>query len=366
MTGTLDESAVWADGVRYFEENAVLTGGPDCPDNLPLLDLANRTAWLKVALEQVASGAQPADATLTALAALVMAADTLIYATGPDQFATTGLSAFIRTLLPAADAATARGTLGLGSVATLPIDIDGTMAANSDARVASQKAIRTYVQAAVAALVNSSPVTLDTLKELADALGDDPNFAVTMATALGNKQPLSTLLTNLAGVVTAADKLIYSTGANTFATVSLSAFIRTLLPAADQATALGTLGAAGTGLANVFSKGQAGTWATLPATTGTVSPDFTASNLFTSQSTGNITFGNGYTGPGAGKGCAFIIRLQQGAASLYNWSFGSNWKYVGGSSAIPSQTQSLGAWDTIVGEVLTDGTVEFAVRSNVA
>lgn len=43
------------------------------------------------------------------------------------------------------------------------------------------------VDAAIAALVSSAPQTLDTLKELADALGDDPNFATTVSTALGNK-----------------------------------------------------------------------------------------------------------------------------------------------------------------------------------
>ena len=43
------------------------------------------------------------------------------------------------------------------------------------------------VDDAVAALVSTAPHTLNTLKELADALGDDPNFATTMATQLGNK-----------------------------------------------------------------------------------------------------------------------------------------------------------------------------------
>lgn len=45
--GTLNESPIWTPGVRYFDANAPLTGGPDCPDNLPLQDLANRTAYLK-------------------------------------------------------------------------------------------------------------------------------------------------------------------------------------------------------------------------------------------------------------------------------------------------------------------------------
>jgi hypothetical protein len=43
------------------------------------------------------------------------------------------------------------------------------------------------VDAAVSALVDASPATLDTLNELAAALGDDPNFAATMTTALGNR-----------------------------------------------------------------------------------------------------------------------------------------------------------------------------------
>lgn len=44
-----------------------------------------------------------------------------------------------------------------------------------------------FVKAAIAALVNSSPSTLDTLNELAAALGNDPNFATTIATSIGQK-----------------------------------------------------------------------------------------------------------------------------------------------------------------------------------
>lgn len=45
----------------------------------------------------------------------------------------------------------------------------------------------TLIQQYISALVDSSPATLDTLKELAAALGNDPNFATTMTTALGKK-----------------------------------------------------------------------------------------------------------------------------------------------------------------------------------
>ncbi|WP_244744918.1 gp53-like domain-containing protein [Paraburkholderia terricola] len=53
-----------------------------------------------------------------------------------------------------------------------------------------QYATLVAMQAAIAALVNSSPATLDTLKELADALGDDPDFATTVTNALALKAAL--------------------------------------------------------------------------------------------------------------------------------------------------------------------------------
>jgi hypothetical protein len=58
---------------------------------------------------------QVSDPTLTALAGVTTAADKLIYATGVDAFSTTTLSAFARTFLDDADAATVRATLGVGT-----------------------------------------------------------------------------------------------------------------------------------------------------------------------------------------------------------------------------------------------------------
>ncbi|ECJ5559054.1 phage tail protein [Salmonella enterica] len=67
----------------------------------------------------------------------------------------------------------------------------------------TQIANTAFVQAAIAALVASSPAALDTLNELAAALGNDPNFATTVMNALAGKQPLDTTLTNLSGKDTA-------------------------------------------------------------------------------------------------------------------------------------------------------------------
>ncbi|EMA3598375.1 phage tail protein, partial [Salmonella enterica] len=63
----------------------------------------------------------------------------------------------------------------------------------------TQIATTAFVKSAIAALVASSPAALDTLNELAAALGNDPNFATTMTNALAGKQPLDSTLTNLSG-----------------------------------------------------------------------------------------------------------------------------------------------------------------------
>lgn len=52
---------------------------------------------------------------------------------------------------------------------------------------AAKADMASYTDIAVAGIVNSAPGTLDTLQELSKALGDDPNFATTVATELGKK-----------------------------------------------------------------------------------------------------------------------------------------------------------------------------------
>ncbi|MFX0795618.1 phage tail protein [Escherichia coli] len=63
----------------------------------------------------------------------------------------------------------------------------------------TQIATTAFVKSAIAAMVGSAPAALDTLNELAAALGNDPNFATTMLNALAGKQPLDNTLTNLSG-----------------------------------------------------------------------------------------------------------------------------------------------------------------------
>lgn len=79
--------------------------------------------------------------------------------------------------------------------------LTGTPTAPTAAQTVNNTQIATtgFVKSAIAALVASSPAALDTLNELAAALGNDPNFATTVTNALAGKQPLDSTLTNLSG-----------------------------------------------------------------------------------------------------------------------------------------------------------------------
>ncbi|SQD10798.1 phage tail fiber protein [Citrobacter freundii] len=100
----------------------------------------------------------------------------------PDFFNT--LNAVLALKAPLHDPA----LTGIATVPTPPLSVSNKQIANTE-----------FVQAAVAALVGSSPEALDTLAELAEALGNDPNFATTMLNKLAGKQPLDSTLTNLSG-----------------------------------------------------------------------------------------------------------------------------------------------------------------------
>jgi hypothetical protein len=81
-----------------------------------------------------------------------------------------------------------------GDVTLTTSDItEGTRLYYTDTRVgtyltSNSYATQSYVTTQIANLVDSAPGTLDTLNELAAALGDDPNFATSVATSIGTKQ----------------------------------------------------------------------------------------------------------------------------------------------------------------------------------
>lgn len=177
------------------------------------------TAWSSLATALVvAASYQPLDSDLTAIAAL-------------------STTTFGRALLALADAAALRSAAALGTAAVADV---GTGAS----QLPTKTQVDTLISTAIANLVASAPGALDTLDELAAALGDDANFAATMTTALAGKQPLDAELTALAALTSAADRLPYFSGSGAASLATFTSFARTLLDDSDAATALTTLGAA--------------------------------------------------------------------------------------------------------------------------
>ncbi|GCZ52548.1 phage tail protein [Escherichia coli] len=161
----------------------------------------------------------------------------------------------------------------------------------------TQIATTAYVRAAISALVDSSPEALDTLNELAAALGNDPNFATTMTNALAGKQPLDATLTALAGLATTANKLPYFTGKDTVALADLTSVGRNILaktsvPAVIQYLGLRELGTSGEKIpllstANTWSAHQTFNGGITGALTGNAD---TATKLKTARKINNVSF----------------------------------------------------------------------------
>ncbi|MCJ1069043.1 tail fiber protein [Escherichia coli] len=187
-------------------ESPSLTGTPTTPtaaQGTNSTQIAN-TAFVKEAITALINGAPGTLDTLKEIAAAI---------NNDPNFSTT-INNALALKAPLASPA-------LTGIPTAPTAAQGT---NN-----TQIATTAYVRAAISALVGSSPEALDTLNELAAALGNDPNFATTMTNALAGKQPLDATLTALAALATGANKLPYFTGKDTVAQTDLTSVGRDIL-----------------------------------------------------------------------------------------------------------------------------------------
>ncbi|ENP2407997.1 tail fiber protein [Escherichia coli] len=187
-------------------ESPSLTGTPTAPtaaQGTNSTQIAN-TAYVKAAITALINGAPGTLDTLKEIAAAI---------NNDPNFSTT-INNALALKAPLASPA-------LTGIPTAPTAAQGT---NN-----TQIATTAYVRAAISALVGSSPEALDTLNELAAALGNDPNFATTMTNALAGKQPLDATLTALAGLATGANKLPYFTGTDTVSQTDLTSVGRDIL-----------------------------------------------------------------------------------------------------------------------------------------
>ncbi|STD15620.1 phage-related tail fiber protein-like protein [Enterobacter asburiae] len=140
----LPETPQWEEGIYQIEVSDPVLGGPDGISNRQAKQLASRTSYLRQKVEK--SG--------TDLAAHIAAADP------HTQYAPKASPTFTGT-----------------PTAPTPANSDNS----------KKLATTEFVAKALAALAGSAPETLDTLKELADALGNDPNFATTVLNKLAEK-----------------------------------------------------------------------------------------------------------------------------------------------------------------------------------
>ena len=78
------------------------------------------------------------------------------------------------------------------STASMSFVVDeDNMSSNNATKVPTQQSVKSYVDNQVASVVDTAPAALDTLNELAAALGDDANFSTTVSNSIGTKLPLS-------------------------------------------------------------------------------------------------------------------------------------------------------------------------------
>ncbi|EPL2697401.1 TPA: phage tail protein [Escherichia coli] len=140
----LPETPQWEEGIYQIEVSDPVLGGPDGISNRQGKQLASRTLYLK---QQVEKGGSE-------LAKHIAAADP------HTQYAPKASPTFTGT-----------------PTAPTPANSDNS----------KKLATTEFVAKALAALAGSAPETLDTLKELADALGNDPNFATTVLNKLAEK-----------------------------------------------------------------------------------------------------------------------------------------------------------------------------------
>ncbi|QMB03954.1 tail fiber protein (plasmid) [Escherichia fergusonii] len=255
-------------------ESPSLTGTPTAPtaaQGTNSTQIAN-TAFVKAAITALINGAPGTLDTLKEIAAAI----------NNDPNYSTTINNALALKAPLASPA-------LTGVPTAPTAAQGT---NN-----TQIATTAYVRAAISALVGSSPEALDTLNELAAALGNDPNFATTMTNALAGKQPLDATLTALAGLATGANKLPYFTGTDTVSQTDLTSVGRDILAktsvlAVIQYLGLRELGTSGEKIpllstANTWSARQTFNGGITGALTGNAD---TATKLKTARTIGGVSF----------------------------------------------------------------------------
>jgi len=221
----------YIDGTAYID-TLEINGTVITPTGIELNYVDGVTSAIQTQLD----AKQPLDADLTAIAGLTSAANKLPYFTGSGTAAVADFTAFGRTLIDDADAATARTTLGL-VIGTDVQAYDVELNALAGLTSAANK-LPYYTGSGTAALADFTAFGR-TLVDDADAATARTTLGLVIGTDV---QAYDAELASIAGLTSAANKLPYFTGSGTAALADLSVFARTILDDADAATVRATLG----------------------------------------------------------------------------------------------------------------------------
>lgn len=183
------------------------------------------------------------DTELQALSAVTSAANKVPYFTGSGSAAVADLSAFGRSLIDDADAAAARGTLGVDAAGT-DNSTDVSLSGSLDYITISGQTITRNAIDLTADVTGALPISNGGTNATSAS-----NARSNLGLAIGSDvQAFNAILADLAGLTQAANKLPFFDSSTTAATTDLSAFGRTLIDDANASAARSTLGvdAAGT------------------------------------------------------------------------------------------------------------------------
>jgi hypothetical protein len=349
---------VTAGGFPLARESALSTANTNISDHInstiahTATNLVNVAAGnivattVQAAINELDTEKQPVDATLTALAGVTTAADTLIYATAADTFGTTTLTGFGRTLIDDATAGDARSTLGISAVNTPVIPIVGMLATDVQAALAE-------LDSEKAALVSPSFTT--------------PDIGVATGTSFNNITALASVVSPMDGVATVGtsttvarqdhvhpsdtskqDTLVSGTTIKTINSTSVLgsgdiAVQATLVSGTSIKTVGGTtlLGSGDIPITDASKLPLAGGTMTGAITalreTKVVMAandiDLTAGNLFTTTIVGatTLTVSNWLA---TGNANSFILELTNGGSAVVTWFSGVKWA----SGVVPTLT----------------------------
>lgn len=196
---TISDATTTTAGKQRRATDAEVAAGTSTVGTVNPAQVKARLDALVATITAALGGKQPADADLTAIAALTSAANKLLYATGAGAWALADLTAFARTLLAAATAADARAALGIEptpvrfSAATAVVAVTGSDRAGS-ARTITSARMRCATAPVGSALIvqvqhsadGSSWTTVTTLSIAAGSTAEASATGLTQAQSAGH------------------------------------------------------------------------------------------------------------------------------------------------------------------------------------